>query len=127
MTQLPNPFMSVPLTPKTPATRPEPELWLNGARGVYIPRDFANSFKDRDTCVTGVSAEDWRILEEGPDHPLYWEAWNDLLFRGDVLVTDSNGQQYFPYQDDDLWLWVIPVGMEWDEEQDCYVWPEDEA
>jgi hypothetical protein len=27
------------------------------------------------------------------------------------------------HQDGDLWL--IPVGMEWSDEQDAYVWPED--
>jgi hypothetical protein len=43
-------------------------LWLNDALGVYILRDFANSFADRAKSVTGVDAETWTILESGPDH-----------------------------------------------------------
>ena len=64
-------------------------LWLSDARGVYIPRDFANSFADRAKTVSGVSDEDWTILERGPDYEdetgqtvcneSYWDAgptWN---------------------------------------------------
>ena len=48
--------------------RPEMLLWLSDARGVYIPRDFAKSFADRAKHVSGVSEEDWTILELGPDY-----------------------------------------------------------
>ena len=51
--------------------RPEPLLWLSDARGVYIPRDFANSFSNRAKDVTGVSDEDWAILEAGPDQVIH--------------------------------------------------------
>jgi hypothetical protein len=44
-------------------TKPETLLWLNDSRGVYIPRDFANCFVNRDKHVSGVSAEDWTILK----------------------------------------------------------------
>ena len=54
--------------------KPEPLLWLSDARGIYIPRDFASSFADRAKSVSGVTDEDWAILEEGPDHDWYWEA-----------------------------------------------------
>jgi len=126
MTNLPNPFEDIPLAPVAPKTRREPMLWLNSSHGIYIPQAFARSFKDRDSCVAGVTDQDWSILDLGPENEEYWEVWDDILFRGDVLVTDVDGTQFFPYQDyGDLWL--IPVGMEWDEDRDFYVWPEDEA
>jgi hypothetical protein len=104
-------------------TRPEPLLWLSDSRGVYIPRDFAKSFNDRDKAVAGVSAEDWDILEAGPDHDLYWDAWVDV--GNNATVTDENGHKYFVYQDGDCWL--IPVGMEWQDGADFFAWPEDDA
>lgn len=104
-------------------TRPEPILWLSDSRGVYIPQNFAESFVDRDRDVTGVSAADWEILETGPDHEWYWEAWDDVL--DNAIVTDHKaGVRYRVEQDGDCWL--IPVDMEWDDEKAWYVWPEDE-
>ena len=93
-------------------TKPEPMLWLSDARGVYIPRDFANSFADRAKTVSGVDPEDWAVLEAGPDHEWYWEAW-DAVCR-DAIVTDDKGSHFTVYQDGDCWL--VPVGHEWPEE-----------
>ena len=45
-------------------------LWLLDARGIYIPRDFATSFADRSKSVSGVDAEQWAILENGPDEEM---------------------------------------------------------
>ena len=101
--------------------RPEPMLWLSDARGIYIPRDFSNSFVDRDKHVQNVSEENWQILED-PDHEWYWEAWDKVLQN--AVVTDDEGTRFTLHQDGDLWL--IPEGMEWNEEKDCYVWPENE-
>ena len=98
----------------------EPMLWLSDARGRYIPRDFANSFVDRDKHVQNVSEENWQILED-PDHEWYWEVWDEVLRNA---VVASEGCNYRLYQDGDLWL--IPADMEWSEEKDCYVWPENE-
>lgn len=102
--------------------RPEMLLWLSDARGIYIPRDFSTSFTDRDKHVSGVDAETWAILEN-PDHEWYWEAWNDVC--NDAVITDNDGNKYTVYQNGDCWL--IPVGMEWDDEEDCYCWPEDKT
>ena len=101
--------------------KPEPLLWLSDARGIYIPRDFANSFVDRDKHVQNVSEENWQILED-PDHEWYWEAWDEVLQN--AVVTDDEGTRFTLHQDGDLWL--IPADMEWNEEKDCYVWPENE-
>jgi hypothetical protein len=102
--------------------KPEPLLWLNDARGVYIPRDFATSFADRAKTVAGVSGDDWEILEAGPEHELYWDTWNDV--EQNAVVTDDKGHKFRIHQDGDCWL--IPEGMEWSDE-DGFVWPEDET
>jgi hypothetical protein len=83
-------------------------LFADSSRGVYIPQFFAESI--RRECVTGVDSGDWAILETGPDHEQYWDAWNDVESR--AIVTDSNGQEFCLYQDGDLWL----VPIEWNPE-----------
>jgi len=104
------------------ANKGEMLLWLSDARGIYIPRDFATSFVDRAKAVSGVSEEDWAILEAGPDHELYWDNWTDVCEY--ATATDENGIEYFVYQDGDCWL--IPKGMEWSDSGDCWQWPSDE-
>jgi hypothetical protein len=103
--------------------KPTPDiiLWLTDARGIYIPRDFATSFTDRDRDVTGVSAEDWAILEN-PDHEHYDDTWSDVLDK--AIVTDLDGVRYRLHQDGDLWL--VPEGMEWLDDKEVFAWPETE-
>jgi hypothetical protein len=103
--------------------KPDMLLWLSDARGVYIPRDFANSFVERDKHVKGVSADDWTTLEAGPDHEWYWEAWQSVC--DNATVTDENGVEYFIWQDGDCWL--VPKGMESDDETGLFKWPDDET
>jgi hypothetical protein len=103
-------------------TKPEPLLWLSDSRGVYIPRDFATCFADRDKHVSGVHMEYWLTLEAGPDHEWYWEAWQDIC--DNAIVTDESGVRYRLHQDGDLWL--IPEGMEWSHDRDWYQWPSEE-
>ena len=105
-------------------SKPDMMLWLEGLRGVYIPCDFANSFVNRAKNVSGVSDEDWAILEAGPDHEWYWDTWSDVC--NSAVVTDEHGVKFRVHQDGDCWL--IPEGMEYNEENDTYEWPnEDEA
>jgi hypothetical protein len=102
--------------------KPDSLLWLDDHRGIYIPRDFAKSFADRDSVVSGVSAEDWAILESGPDNESYWECWADV--ERDAIVT-IDGTQYRLHQDGALWL--IPDGMEHNEESDSFEYPTEYA
>jgi hypothetical protein len=97
-------------------------LWLSDARGVYIPRDFANSFVARDKSVKGVSAEDWAVLESGPDSEGYWDVWADV--SDNAVVTDEKGIEYSVYVDGDCWL--VPKGMERSDTGDCFQWPADD-
>lgn len=101
--------------------QPEPLLWLDDHRGIYIPRDFAGSFADRAKSVSGVSDEDWAILEAGPDHELYWDTWTEV--EQDAVITDENGTEFTIYQEGACWL--IPKGMEWSDSDDFFVWPSD--
>ncbi len=95
--------------------RPEPILFLDDHRGIYIPRDFAACVKRE--CVTGVDDDTWSTLEN-PDHEWYWEAWQDVCDR--AIVTDEKGNTYNVYQDGACWL--IPVGMEWDDRTESHFW-----
>lgn len=104
--------------------RPEMLLWLSDARGQYIPRDFATSFADRAKDVSGVADKDWEILEAGPDHEWYWEAWSSVC-DSCVVTDDKANVKYSIWQDGDCWL--IPEGMEWSDSEGCFVWPEDES
>jgi hypothetical protein len=102
----------------TYTSKPERLLWLSDNRGVYIPQAFAESFIDRDSCVTGVSADDWTILESGPDNESYWDAWTDVCDAARVTI---DGHVYSLNQDGDLWL--IPDGLEWNDDSQCFEWP----
>ena len=75
-------------------------LILSDARGVYIPRDFAQCIR-RDR-TTGISDDDYKILEAGPDHEWYWDAWADVC--DNARITDDEGTVYTVYQDGDCWL-----------------------
>ena len=101
------------------ATKPDMMLWLDDHRGVYIPRDFANSFVDRSKHVAGVSDEEWSILEAGPDHEQYWDTWSDVT--DNAIVTDDDGHKYTIWQDGACWL--VPEGMEWNEGEEGFAWP----
>ena len=78
--------------------KPDMLLWLSDSRGQYIPRDFANSFADREKSVAGVSAEQWAILEIGPwneetDQPneSYWDVWIEV--EDNAVITDEQGKR----------------------------------
>lgn len=101
-------------------SKPEMILWLSDARGIYIPRDFAGSFADRAKQVIGVTDEDWAILEAGPDHELYWDAWTDI--EQNAIIHDGE-LTYSIHNDGDCWL--VPSGMEWDEDKETFVWPDE--
>jgi hypothetical protein len=97
-------------------TKPDLILYANDARGVYIPKHFAESIQRH--RVRGVSAEDFDILEAGPDHEHYWDTWDHVLTRATVVGDECT---YRLHQDGDLWL--VPVDMEWNEDRDRWEYP----
>ena len=89
--------------------------YADSARGVFIPKYFAESIK-RD-CVTGIDLADLDQLALGPDScERYWDIWHDVESRAIVTDPDS-GIEYALYQDGDLWL--VPVT--WSPEDECYL------
>jgi len=101
--------------------KPEPVLYLNDSRGIYLPQSFAEQTKRE--CVAGIDDETWTCLLDGPDEEWYWDAWDTVL--NSAVVTDPvTHVSYHVHQDGDCWL--IPFGMEWNENEAAYVWPEQE-
>jgi hypothetical protein len=98
-------------------TKPDIQLFLDGNRGQYIPRDFANTVKRE--CVTGVNANEWEKLEAGPDAAWHLETWENVL--NNAVINDADGTKYRLHQDGDLWL--VPEGMEYDDAAETYYWP----
>ena len=91
------------------------ELYADSRHGVYIPQYFARSIK-RD-CVTGVTDQDWAILESGPDTDWYWDTWEAV--ENHAVIHGADGY-YRLYQDGDLWLVPLYWNPESEEsESDC--------
>jgi len=97
-------------------TRKEAErgILFDGASGVYIPQRFAREI-DR-SRVRGVSASDYEILEAGPDHEDYWEAWDEVLRMASLTLAD--GTRVELEQDGDLFY--VEEGAEYCEPMDTY-------
>ena len=72
--------------------------FLDSVRGVYIPRDFAESIKKE--LLHGVSSWAWETIQK-PDDPFYWDAWESVLNNARVIY---NGVEYRLHHDGDLWL-----------------------
>jgi hypothetical protein len=91
-------------------------LYSDSARGIYIPRHFAESIARE--CLSGVDPADLDYLARGPndieagedsDNPephnaeAYWDTWQDVCDHA-VITDSSDGTVYNMYQDGDLWL-----------------------
>jgi hypothetical protein len=100
------------------SNKPEPILYLADSHGVHIPKMFVESFADNKLVLIDAAAEDLEILKAGPDHEHYWDAWDSIT--RDCQVDDEKGNHYHIHQEGDVWL--IPVGMTWDEENDTWKW-----
>ena len=76
------------------------ELLLSDARGVYIPRDFVESF---DLTRWGLDPDSWDVqtCAKGPDgNEHYWDAWTQILDRAEYR---HDGNVWRLHQDGDLW------------------------
>jgi len=81
-------------------------LFADSNRGVYIPQYFAQEVIRE--LVTGVGDEDYKILEAGPNHKYYWDAWAGVL--DNAKVNDPKLGECYLHHDGDLW--VVPVEKE---------------
>jgi hypothetical protein len=77
--------------------------FLDSARGIYIPQNFAESIDLKDW--TGIKKSDFDILLAGPEAESYWDAWQSVLDNaestcGAVLYQD--GDLFLVYRDKGL-------------------------
>jgi hypothetical protein len=99
----------------------KPVYFINEHHGIHIPKIFANFFDNCELKLEGVTEETLKILKAGPDEETYWDAWNEVEEDG-IVVDTMLGIRYRVFQNGDCWL--IPVGMEWDEKTELWVWPD---
>lgn len=73
-------------------------LLIDGLRGVYVPKTFAD-WHCADQCILypGLII-DLFTLRNGPEDPEYWEAWDSLLANWKYLDGSTL------YQNGDLWI-----------------------
>lgn len=77
-------------------------LLLSDARGIYIPRDFADGFNHEHWGLTSDEAKKNLEFLKDPEDEWYWEAWNDVM--NEAKATDpKTGLVYTLEQDGDLW------------------------
>ena len=78
----------------------EPELFVDDHHGIYALKVFAECInRER---VVGITDENYTILEEGPDHEWYWEAWDEVI--DSAVLTGKDGTEYYLWQDGALWI-----------------------
>lgn len=118
--------------------RNEVSCYLDGARGQYIPRDFARGTK-RD-CIEGVDAKDLDYLALGPGGVLddtqdlqegesvrgefYWDTWQTVMDSA-ILIDPDSGLRFKLHQDDSLFL--VPEDWEWNDELETFERPESDT
>jgi len=79
---------------------PAVSLYCSDSHGVYIPRDFAESYNR--SMWQGIDKDDVDVLCAGPEHEQYWDAWDNVLDNAKVVGDD--GHTYTLHQDGDLWV-----------------------
>ena len=73
-------------------------LLFDSNRGVYIPKDFAESC-DHWRCLPS----DFEELQQGPEVEYYWDIWDEVLDK--ATYTDTEGNVWRLWQDGDLWAY----------------------
>ena len=77
-------------------------LFLDDSRGIYLPRDFAESI-NRELIV---DREKWEneldfLIKYDTNKDFYWETWQNVL---DGLKVKIGRRTYFFYQDGPVWM-----------------------
>ena len=77
-------------------------LFLDDARGIYLPRDFAESI-NREYII---NREKWEndldfLARSAPESNFFWDTWQDVL---DGLKVKIGRRTYFFYQDGPVWM-----------------------
>jgi hypothetical protein len=74
------------------------ELLVDSHHGQYVPQIFAETIKRE--LFPSITAEDWAIIEAGPDHESYWDAWHDI----EMSAETSDGISLWSSEGD---LWAV--------------------
>jgi hypothetical protein len=74
------------------------DLLLDGNRGIYIPKQFIDTYGVPEW--QGITEEQRQILSN-TEHEDYWEVWEKILQDASIV---QDGVKYTLYQDGDLWL-----------------------
>ena len=84
-------------------TTNEPQLAVDNHFGIYGPQVFAERFSRGN-----ISADDWRILLNGPDAEFYWETWELVSMTWDtdgISILESDGDIWLVDTDAPLGTW----------------------
>lgn len=73
-------------------------LLIDGCNGQYCAQRFAENFDL--TLWSGIDPEEIGILLIGPDHPDYWETWDDVMSNASFT---HDGHTWTLTQDSDVW------------------------
>jgi hypothetical protein len=84
------------------------ELLVDSHHGQYVPQVFAETIKRE--LFPSITAEDWAILEAGPDHESYWDAWSDI----EMSAETSDGVSLWSSEGD---LWAVNWSLIGDAEE----------
>jgi hypothetical protein len=74
------------------------QILVSDHHGIYVPQVFAEQFN-----WSGISVDDLKTIEEGPEADYYWEAWSLVL--SDAFHNDKDGNTWRLYQDGDLFAY----------------------
>lgn len=76
---------------------------IDGSAGIYLAQRFVQ--RCASFIVKGVTEDDAEILEQGPDHPNYFEVWEDVA-KNIVLRLDK--KLYTLHEESDLFAVPVP-------------------
>lgn len=79
------------------------ELFLSDARGVYIPRDFAQSI-DLNKIPKKYHDDLEFLANAEPTTDGYWDTWQSILDNFQITPQEYPNENWSLYQDGDLWL-----------------------
>lgn len=80
---------------------PTVAVLLNDARGIYIPRDFAEGFDN----WQGITEEDKACLSD-PENEFYWDTWESVLNKAKF---EQDGYTWQLYQDGALFAYCFEL------------------
>ena len=78
------------------------ECLIDSSHGVYVPQAFIRAHAPADW---GIEAGHVKTLLVGPDHPDYWETWDDVRLY--ARYTAEDGRTFTLHEDGDLYAVAI--------------------